>query len=507
MAKFKKGSTLPGKTFTPQESSGNPSGGESRGSSKGIQKPSTDEYLGFGNESSSKAKNSLPTKSQPKVTKPSTSKPAQARTSAAATASLNPAKAAEGTVTGKGAGLVEKAASAKGAPGALGKSVLKTPASAGTSSIRKESTELSNANGKRPAATETPQQERKISFSTLPKIQKKTSVASPQSPDRAEISDSAIVVEDEERPPRWYKTEPMPSTRKAQEADVLTLLQRLNRTIGKHNVDNTRDTLHELPFVQVNKSLLKGNRMLHDGPGLSALFSPNSTWPYDIRADAKETYNKWCRQIFETDLLRGILLKASTNSKKEGGNRNQDKIIPGYAGKVDFHAYGNNELSNGQWFPTQLTTVRDGAHGATQGGISGKRGEGAYSCIMTGQSGYPDQDNCEQVHYCGTDSNDGNVTDRTQMLLDSMNNNRPVRFIRKSTLQTPWAPAIGYRYDGLYEVKDFEILKFDDNPKAARHRFRLVRCPGQDPVRGGAGPESRPTEQEIRRYKDDKHFR
>ena len=126
---------------------------------------------------------------------------------------------------------------------------------------------------------------------------------------------------------------------------------------------------------------------------------------------------------------------------------------------------------------------------------------------MTAQSGYPDEDNGHEVQYCGTDSENGLPSERTQMLLDNIKSRNPVRFIRKSTLKSEWAPQVGYRYDGLYDVKSFEILVAPDQPKAARHRFRLVRREGQDPIRGGSGAAARPTEQEVHRYKQDKRFR
>lgn len=360
------------------------------------------------------------------------------------------------------------------------------------------------AGNKRPAE--------RINMSQLPKIMKKTSVSSPQSPDRASSGDDGIEATDEQHPPKWYVDLKAPQGRKALGvgAGALPLLEGLQGDIRKGNINSVRDRLHHCPFVLVNESLLKKTHML-DAAGLPAVFdgtnpATRQLWPYDVCADAKELYNKWCRKIFEIDLLRGIDLTGKS-SKREGGKKGGDSLIPGYAGQVKAQVFGENGLSNGQWFPLQLTTIRDGAHGHTQAGVSGKRGEGAYSCIMAGDSGYPDIDNGDEVRYCGTDSSDGNPTHSTQMLIDSMNNGRPVRFIRRANLHSDWAPTVGYRYDGLYDIKDFEVLKVTGNPQAARHRFQLVRCEGQDPIRGGKGPEARPTEQEIKRYREDKRFR
>lgn len=402
-----------------------------------------------------------------------------------------------------------KAATKNPTPPGLGSSGLKASAGARTGT-KQPIPAGADRKGKRPAADDTQAHERRIS---LPKVPKISSLASPQSPDREDSPDDGIVAGMEERPPKWYKAEPMPNTRNRNDAGVSTLLQRLSDQIKKHSVENVREILHQLAFQKVNKSLLKGSRMLHNDHGLSQIFDAEALgvrpWPYDISADAKELYTRWCREIFDIDLLRGIQLRSKASRAE--GDRNTDRIIPGYTGKVDFHTFGSNGLSNGQWFPTQLTTVRDGCHGKSQAGISGKVGEGAYSCIMTGQSGYPDEDRGDEVLYCGTDvpvsdSESPTVTKDTQLLLDSVAHGHPVRLIRKSTLKSPWAPQVGYRYDGLYDVKEFEKLKVPGNHNAARHRFRLVRCPGQDPIRG-TGSESRPTAQEIERFKMDKRFR
>ena len=486
---------------------------------KPKQKESADQYVGFGNEASTQKADSPQETAANKIAASGQSKHPKEQTLSKLTQAGSRKPKESTDMKRSSSGGVGKADS-KPPSGKSANAAMTSAAKANTLSETKKTNDTrrdsgaegsTNANGKRSATMKSSRQDRTIGFDKLPKIQKRASVASPQSPDRAESSDGGIVVGSEERPPRWYDAQPTPKTRNPSESNVSTLLERLAPAISKRQVDIVREILHELPFTPVNRSLLKINRMLDNDQRLSLLFDTNipgaREWPYDIRADAKEIYNKWCREIFETDLLRGIqLVGKSSKSKREGGDRNQDSLKPGYSGKVDFHAFGNNDLSNGQWFPTQLTTVRDGAHGATQGGISGKAGKGAYSCIMTGQSGYPDEDRGDEVLYCGTDSDNGTVTDRTQLLLDSIESKNPVRFIRKSTLKSQWAPEVGYRYDGLYDVVEYEKLNTTDQPKLARHRFRLVRRPGQDPIRG-TGPEKRPTEQEIARYKEDKRFR
>ena len=73
-------------------------------------------------------------------------------------------------------------------------------------------------------------------------------------------------------------------------------------------------------------------------------------------------------------------------------------------------------------------------------------------------------------------------------------------------MQSLYRPEIGFRYDGLYDVVNSERLDGRESLRQ-RHRFKLVRVPGQDPIRGGNGLEKRPTQQEIDAYNKDKRLR
>ena len=196
--------------------------------------------------------------------------------------------------------------------------------------------------------------------------------------------------------------------------------------------------------MKVSGALLRSCRALHDEDGLPQLFDASFMGsikvPWDIRADAEELYNKWCRQIFETDLLRGIIAGKPATKHQE---RSVDTIDPAYEGRVKPKFHGNGLLLNGQWWPTQLATVRDGAHGHTIAGIHGSSedGDGAYSCIMSGGHDYPDEDHGEWIKYCGTDSTDGSVTEPTQRMLESQKSGKPVRLIRSHNLKSDFAPV------------------------------------------------------------------
>lgn len=172
--------------------------------------------------------------------------------------------------------------------------------------------------------------------------------------------------------------------------------------------------------------------------------------------------------------------------------------------KVSPKYYGNGDLMNGQWWPLEICALRDGAHGQTQAGISGEKGEGAYSVVVSGGHDYPDRASGNELLYCGTDSNDSAPTTNTHIMLDSVGKH-PVRLIRSHNLDSPYAPNMGFRYDGLYNVVSYEMLDPPDSQRQ-RHRFKLVRVVGQDPIRGGDSPETRPTRQEREQYQKYKRF-
>lgn len=162
--------------------------------------------------------------------------------------------------------------------------------------------------------------------------------------------------------------------------------------------------------------------------------------------------------------------------------------------------HGNGLLLNGAWWPSQLAALRNGGHGSSQGGITGNPESGAYSVILAGGLDprglpYPNQDDGDEVMYCGTDNKDSTnpPSANTRALITSWERRLPVRLFRSQNLNSPHAPEIGLRYDGLYDVSRFEEMDPPDE-KRNRHRFKLVRRAGQDPIRS-EGPQKRPTKQ------------
>lgn len=103
---------------------------------------------------------------------------------------------------------------------------------------------------------------------------------------------------------------------------------------------------------------------------------------------------------------------------------------------------------------------RAGVHRPLRAGISGSALEGADSVVLSG--GYEDdRDEGDVVVYTGEGGRDprsGRQRGHQMLLRGSLALSRsrlsglPVRVVRGSSLRSAYAPARGYRYDGLYRV-------------------------------------------------------
>lgn len=192
------------------------------------------------------------------------------------------------------------------------------------------------------------------------------------------------------------------------------------------------------------------------------VFAGGVRWPWYLKADAEELYNKWCTNEFETDLYRGKERHNKSKGKINGGTADSltKKELESHSFRLmDPRQHGNGLLLNGVWWPSQLAALRDGGHGSSQGGITGNPESGAYSVIMAGGLDprglpYPNQDDGDEVLYCGTDNKDSTnqPSGNTKALITNWENRQPVRLFRSHNLNSPHAPEIGFRYDGLYDV-------------------------------------------------------
>jgi len=274
------------------------------------------------------------------------------------------------------------------------------------------------------------------------------------------------------------------------------LIRAAKETHGRPDFERIREEIHWLEFIPVTTELLRKVDLLDNQRGLPQLFDneykDDLQVPWDIEADASELYNKWVQMQFDPDLLRGIITQPGTNDKCV---RKKSWSFDPNAERISALYFGNGFLVNGQWWPRQICAVRDGAHGAPIAGITGIRNKGAVSVVMSGSVYHDqDQDNGEVVWYCGTESNEpSGPSDATRLLMLSLENRKPVRLMRSANIpNSRYKPSHGFRYDGLYDIVEKELI----NEAKYHYRFRLIRQPGQDPIRY-QGVEARPTIQEI----------
>jgi hypothetical protein len=261
-----------------------------------------------------------------------------------------------------------------------------------------------------------------------------------------------------------------------------------------HNLcDKLRDSVHKAEItLTVTPHILRKANMLSPQVGLPRIFKDDAKFPPDLKSDAYQLYLRWYKNDLTQDILRGIVTK-------KANNRTSDSISDTY--RVAFPSsakyYGQGALVLGQWWPTQLCTVRDGAHGAAQGGIFGEKDHGSYSIVLSGGSGYNDKDDGDTIQYSGTEGKNGVPSENTTHLLTSHKLKNEIRVIRSSQLnkKNQYRPERGLKYDGLHRVTGFEVT---DREKAM-HRFPLERCEGQEEIRW-RGKAKRPTEYEVREY-------
>jgi putative restriction endonuclease len=117
-------------------------------------------------------------------------------------------------------------------------------------------------------------------------------------------------------------------------------------------------------------------------------------------------------------------------------------------------------IAEGTLFTSYAELNQAKIHTQTQAGISGSQNEGADSIVVSG--GYEDdQDFGDEIIYTGQGGRDASgkqIADQTLIrgnlaLAKSELEGLPVRVIRGAHKGNPFAPSIGYRYDGLYMVE------------------------------------------------------
>lgn len=274
-------------------------------------------------------------------------------------------------------------------------------------------------------------------------------------------------------------------------------------------LDTIREYLHKFEHQEgIDQLIMRDSRLLTEESGLPRLFLARHDgfrFPFDIILDAKALYHKWSIQDFDPDIMRGILSKR--NRLPSGGKSKSNAIRKDYTHRKSSTYWGPGDLVSGQWWPLLIAALRDGAHGDTQAGISGVKGQGATSVIMTGAHKYRgedgaginecDKDEGDTVRYRGSDPKEGKdcMSDDTALLYDNVRLRKPVRLLRSHQLNNLYSPAKGFRYDGVYDVVNGSHLP----SKSHHHIFELRRQPNQDPIRY-QGIGKRPTPEDLEAY-------
>lgn len=265
-------------------------------------------------------------------------------------------------------------------------------------------------------------------------------------------------------------------------------------------VNALRQEIHKIefsPFLNSEKIsevqiTIKKSRVL-DAEGLPEIIdNRRGLFPPDVVADASVLFGRWVEGNFDPNLLRGIqVFKGTLNNGKKRTNYTL-KDDTKYPFKKSAHVVGANGLHVGQWWPLRIAAIRDGCHGEQEAGISGSSEKGVFAICMA-EGGYLDEDNGDTIEYCGTGSDNETPTRHTQLMLDTAAKvpSQPIRLLRAVSKKSKYAPSHGMRYDGLYEITEFELKDKD----TAMYRFSMRRLPGQDPIRH-KGPEARPTPEE-----------
>lgn len=155
-------------------------------------------------------------------------------------------------------------------------------------------------------------------------------------------------------------------------------------------------------------------------------------------------------------------------------------------------------VPTGTTFLSRMELSASGIHRPLQAGISGSGKEGADSIVLSG--GYEDDDDdSDTVLYTGHGGRDpltgkqvgDQLLERGNLALAlSCLHGLPVRVVRGANPDSPFAPASGYRYDGLFRVEDYWHTKGISGHTI--WRFRLVRLPETVPARARVAEEQEP---------------
>lgn len=147
----------------------------------------------------------------------------------------------------------------------------------------------------------------------------------------------------------------------------------------------------------------------------------------------------------------------------------------------------------GTLFDSREALNKAGVHRPTMGGISGTAEAGSDSIVLSG--GYEDDvDYGDEIVYTG---HGGRHPNNGQQIADqefargnaglarNKTSGLPVRVIRGSQLDSPFAPEQGYRYDGLYNVDSFWEETGKSGFKVWRYQLVKINALSHPPIKKG----------------------
>ncbi|WRT70677.1 uncharacterized protein IL334_007675 [Kwoniella shivajii] len=175
----------------------------------------------------------------------------------------------------------------------------------------------------------------------------------------------------------------------------------------------------------------------------------------------------------------------------------------------------------GTCWPTRMDCSTDAVHAPTVAGISGNAEVGAWSVALSGYAFTYTGSGGRDLK--GTKTNPKNLRTAEQSYDQSFDNRfnaalkkssetrKPVRVIRGFKLPSVYAPAEGYRYDGLYIVEKAWMAKgLTKGLRVCRYAFRRIEGQPELPVKVGDDEEEQEEEadedvvEELKNVKEEK---
>ncbi|KAG7089693.1 hypothetical protein E1B28_011348 [Marasmius oreades] len=149
----------------------------------------------------------------------------------------------------------------------------------------------------------------------------------------------------------------------------------------------------------------------------------------------------------------------------------------------DYYYGAPKDCPVGALFQDRQTLSQAMVHGFTQAGIHGNIESGTYSVVMSG--GYEDDDDQgEWFWYTGEGGRSAagkQIKDQSwkdkgnrSLMMSTMHPRRPVRVVRAHIAKSPYGPAEGLRYDGLYQVIRVCTAKGKSGHKICKALFRRL---------------------------------